>query len=82
MNIRSCLRIFYLTSEQINFFILVSKFFSKFSIPRKVISIIIDNAILGLYGIELTSRTISVNELLVGHSTGVVLGGNGIYCSG
>lgn len=82
MNIKKFIRVIYLPSEQIRFLILLSSFFSLFSIIGKAVSLIIYNAMLTLYGIELTSRTLNIRSLLVGHSTGVVLGGNGIHCSG
>ena len=48
----------------------------------KAISVTIDNLLLMLYGMEVTSSSLQVKNLVVGHSTGVVLGGNGIRCSG
>lgn len=79
---KNLLRGIYLSSIQIDFLIRVSRAVSKFGLVGKSISIALDNLMLTLYGIELTSRTLNIKELVIGHSTGVVLGGNGIRCTG
>ncbi len=76
------LRIFYLSSIQINFLIKVSAFLSNKSIIGKGMSVFLDNLLLYFFGMEVVSRSIAVSTLIVGHSTGVVLGGNGIRCTG
>ena len=76
------LRYLYLTSYQINALIALSRAFAKLPLVGKALSILTDNLMLTLYGIELTSRSLDIRKLVVGHSTGVVLGGNGIRCSG
>lgn len=82
MNLKSFLRIFYLTGPQINAWISISQKFAKIPFVGKIFSILTDRLMLTLYGIELTSTSLQVSELAVGHSTGVVLGGNGIRCTG
>lgn len=82
MDIKFFLRHFYLTSYQIVFLIKISKIIYGLTPIGKVLSILIDNFMLHLYGIELTSRSLKIKKLIIGHSTGVVLGGNGINCSG
>jgi serine acetyltransferase len=42
----------------------------------------IDRVLLSHFGIEVLSKSIDCDDLVVGHSTGVVLGGNGIRCTG
>lgn len=78
---KNYLRFFYVTTIQIRVLIRFSKYISDKTILGKVISILIDNLMLLLYGLEVSSRTLNVKNLIVGHSTGVVLGGNGISCS-
>lgn len=51
-------------------------FFGKF------ISMLIDRAMLILYGIDLKSASINVTKLSVAHPAGVLLGGNGIFSNG
>lgn len=75
-------RIFYLTGVQINAWIRISRAFTAIPLIGKPLSILTDNLMLMLYGIELTSTSLHVHRLVVGHSTGVVLGGNGIRCTG
>lgn len=75
-------RLFYLPTSQISLLIKVSAFFAKWGFLGSVISIILDNLLLTLYSMEVTSRSLQINKLIVGHSTGVVLGGNGIACTG
>ncbi|MDE2427267.1 MAG: hypothetical protein KGM99_00970 [Burkholderiales bacterium] len=82
MNIKDFGRLFYSTTSQISIIIRLSRYASKFGILGKFLSILLDNALLHLYGIELSSRTLDIKNLIVGHSTGVVLGGNGIRCTG
>ncbi len=75
-------RIFYLTTAQINVWIAFSRGCARIPLIGRPLSILTDNLMLALYGIELTSPSLQVNKLIVGHSTGVVLGGNGIRCTG
>lgn len=82
MSVKNLLRGIYLSSIQIDFLIRLSRSASRFGVFGKAISISLDNLMLTLYGIELTSRMLDIKHLVVGHSTGVVLGGNGIRCTG
>ena len=82
MNVKFFLRHFYLTSYQIKFLIKISQIFFKIPLIGKILSIWVDNLILHLYGVELKSTSLFVKDLVIGHSTGLVLGGNGITCSG
>lgn len=75
-------RLLYSTGVQARFLIKLSSKARKIWILGKVASILIDNWILMLYGLEVTSSSIHVENLIIGHSTGVVLGGNGIRCTG
>lgn len=82
MSLKPFFRIFYLTGPQINAWISLSRAFARIPLVGKIFSIMTDRLMLTLYGIELTSTSLQVNKLAVGHSTGVVLGGNGIRCTG
>jgi serine acetyltransferase len=57
------------------------KFYGMGRIGR-LISRLIDKAIRIWYGMELSSFSINVKNLSVGHSVGLVLGGNGITVTG
>ena len=48
----------------------------------KLAATICDNFVLYIFGTELTSSSLDIDQLVIGHSTGVVLGGNGIRCTG
>ena len=76
------LRLLYSSTAQVGAAVKLSRGAARIPLVGKAISILIDNAMLALYGIELASRTLQVNNLVVGHTTGVVLGGNGIRCTG
>lgn len=76
------LRFFYVTTVQIGALIKFSKALRRIPVIGKLLSVMTDNLMLTLYGIELTSASLDVANLLIGHSTGVVLGGNGIRCTG
>lgn len=80
--LKSLLRYLYLTSKQVLLFIKLSKALGKTPIFGRFFSIVVDNFILYLYGAEIKSSSLDIKELIIGHSTGVVLGGNGISCSG
>ena len=79
---RDLFRFVYLTSRQIDALIALSRTFAKLPVVGKLLSVLTDNLMLALYGIELSSRSLQIKKLVVGHSTGVVLGGNGIRCTG
>lgn len=79
---KQAFRLFYSTGVQVRFLIRLSANVRKAWIPGKILSMLIDNLLLALYGLEVTSSSIHVENLIVGHSTGVVLGGNGIRCTG
>ena len=76
------LRLLYSTTAQIGAGVAVSQWCARLPVVGKALSVLIDNVMLALYGIELASRSLQVKKLIVGHSTGVVLGGNGIRCTG
>lgn len=76
------LRFLYLTTTQIDILIRWSKACHPHGIIGKATSILLDNLILYLFGAEVCSASLEVKKLIVGHSTGVVLGGNGIRCTG
>jgi serine acetyltransferase len=76
------LRVFYLSNVQIALLVRLSRQLERIPLFGRAFSIIIDNTMLLLYGIEVISRSVDVKDLVVGHSTGVVLGGNGIRCTG
>ena len=76
------LRVLYVTSVQINCWIALSRACARIPVIGRLCSVLIDNVMLALYGVELTSSSLDINKLVVGHSTGVVLGGNGIRCTG
>ena len=76
------LRVLYSSTAQIAVAVRVSRATSRVPLIGRALSLLIDNLMLPLYGIELTSRSLEIGKLVVGHSTGVVLGGNGIRCTG
>lgn len=76
------LRFLWQTGEQVRIGIAISRALSRIPLVGKALSVLADNALLYLYGIEVTSSSLAVGKLVIGHSTGVVLGGNGIRCSG
>lgn len=82
MNSRKIFKYFYSNHDQIEALIQISRWLSKNGVFGKIVSIILDKLILTLFGLEVSSSSIDVNKLIVGHSTGVVLGGNGIRCTG
>lgn len=79
---KNFLRFFYLSSVQINVLIKFSIACARIPLVGRALSLVIDNAMLTLYGLEVVSPSLQVCKLVVGHSTGVVLGGNGVRCSG
>lgn len=79
---KKLLRVLYISSYQILFLMKLSRWFYGLTAVGKLISIYIDLFILFLYGLEVSSHSLKVRKLIIGHSTGVVLGGNGINCSG
>jgi serine acetyltransferase len=76
------LRIFYLTSTQIKAIMRASAFLARKGVLGKALATLLDNSLLHWYGMEAVSASIDVRNLVIGHSTGVVLGGNGIRCTG
>lgn len=80
--IKARLRFLWVTGEQVRLLIALSRALSRVPVLGRAASILLDNLLLPLYGIEVASRSLSINRLVVGHSTGVVLGGNGIRCTG
>lgn len=82
MSIKKYLRIFYQPGIQVAGLIRSGKLVSKLPFIGKILSLVIDNIILYVFSLEVTSATLEVKSLTIGHSTGVVLGGNGIRSSG
>ena len=80
--IKKILRIIYHRPTQIRCLINLSKQCSGLPYVGLGASLMLDNLVHYLFGIEVSSRTLDIVELHVGHSTGVVLGGNGIKCNG
>lgn len=76
------LRIFYDTSLQAVSLIAVSKKIQAVPFVGRILTVLIDNVIHHFYGCEVTSRSIEVDHLILGHTVGIVLGGNGIKCDG
>lgn len=76
------LRYFYLTSYQAKILISISKASHAIPFIGKPISILLDNLIFFIFSIELTSHKLDIKNLVLGHMTGVVLGGNGIKSNG
>lgn len=54
----------------------------KIPIMGKVLSMILDRAMLSFYGIDLKGDTVNVAVLSIAHPAGVLLGGNGIVSPG
>lgn len=79
---KTFLQFFYLSNRQIAFLVSLSKKTSTIPGVGKLFSILLDNFLSFAYGIDVSSRSIDVAELVIGHSHGVVLGGNGIRCTG
>ena len=82
MNLKKYLRIFYQPGIQAYALIKLSATVRRVPVVGKVLSIFIDNFLLYFFALEVTSSSIHVNSLVIGHSTGVVLGGNGISSNG
>lgn len=80
--LKTNLRVFYMATAQISQMIRISKWLTRHGLLGRALSICIDNLMLTLYGIEVISGSLDVANLIVGHCTGVVLGGNGIRCTG
>lgn len=76
------LRFLWQTGEQVRLLIRLSCGLARVPLLGRALSLLIDNLLLYLYGIELTSTSLDIGRLVIGHSTGVVLGGNGIRCTG
>jgi serine acetyltransferase len=76
------IRVLYLTTAQIRVLIRWSAWLSRRGFLGRAFSIWCDNLLLAFYGMEVVSGSLDVANLVVGHSTGVVLGGNGIRCTG
>jgi serine acetyltransferase len=81
-SIKARLRFLWVAGEQARLLIHFSRAVARIPLLGRPLSLVTDNLILHLYGMELTSTSLSVNRLVIGHSTGVVLGGNGIRCTG
>lgn len=80
--IKRFFRVLYLRPVQINAWIGLSKLLRRLPLVGKAASILSDNFVLYIFGTELTSSSLDIKELVIGHSTGVVLGGNGLRCTG
>lgn len=80
--IKARLRFLWQTGEQARMVMAASRLLGRIPLLGRPLSIMADNVLLYLYGMEATSSSITVNDLVIGHSTGVVLGGNGIRCTG
>lgn len=76
------LRFLWQTGEQVRLLVAWSRLLSRIPLIGRALSLLTDNMLLYFYGIELTSTSLDVGRLVIGHSTGVVLGGNGIRCTG
>lgn len=76
------LRFLWQTGEQVRMGIVLSRGLSRIPLVGRALSIFADNLLLLFYGIEVTSPSLAIGRLVIGHSTGVVLGGNGIRCTG
>ncbi|MDB9907246.1 hypothetical protein OAD36_04770 [Gammaproteobacteria bacterium] len=82
MNFKQYLRILYVPAFQVVALMNLAKWLRRLPVVGKVLAVLIDNLILYFFSLEVTSESLNVNKLIIGHSTGVVLGGNGIKCSG
>lgn len=80
--IKRKLRYLYLASHHILILILLSKRVAIVPILGKTLSTLIDSFIRFAYGTDLTSTSLDIKNLVVGHPVGVVLGGNGIKSDG
>ena len=82
MSFKQYLRILYLPAIQVVALMNLAKRLRRLPVVGKLFAVLIDNSILYFFSLEVTSESLNVNKLTIGHSTGVVLGGNGIKCSG
>ena len=82
MSFKKSLRVLYQPGKQVVVLMKLAKLLRKLPVAGKVLAVLIDNFILFVFSLDVTSESINVKNLLIGHSTGVVLGGNGITCSG
>jgi serine acetyltransferase len=62
--------------------IYISRIISNFSLIGRYLALIMDRALLIIYGIDLDSTSIQIKKLSISHPVGVLLGGNGIYSKG
>lgn len=56
--------------------------YRRVPVVGRVLAMIIDRALLLLYGVDVTSATVDVRRLSISHPSGVLLGGNGIKSVG
>ncbi len=70
------------TASHIALMVKLSKSLYQYGAVGRLLSRLLDKFIRVWYGMELSSFSIDVQKLLVGHSVGVVLGGNGIKVNG
>lgn len=82
MSFKQYLRILYVPAFQVVALMNLAKWLRRLPVVGKVLAVLIDNLILYFFSLEVASESLNVNKLIIGHSTGVVLGGNGIKCSG
>ena len=73
----------YSISSNINGLIALSRFCHyRVPVAGKVLSFIIDRAMMTIFGIDLRSFSVNVRSLSIAHPVGVMLGGNGVYSEG
>lgn len=70
------------STVHIAFIVQMSKSLYQYGAVGRLLSRVLDKFIRVWYGMELSSYSINVEKLMVGHSVGVVLGGNGIKVNG
>lgn len=79
---RSILSMWYMSSH-VRAWIALSKFCAeRIPLIGRVLSMLLDRLLIVVYGVDVTSENVFVQDLRIPHPNGVLLGGNGIRSSG
>lgn len=80
---KTVLRPLWMIESHVRGAIAVSRWLNS-SIPLlgKLLALLIDRSLLVMYGLDVTSASIDVAKLSIGHPGGILLGGNGIVSPG
>lgn len=79
---RRIVHILFDSTLKIKYLVRAGFLIGKFGSFGKLISVLIDKVLYLFFSMEVCSRFVDVQNLIVSHSVGVVLGGTGIKCTG